>query len=116
MATKTKSTPISQATLLTRSSTELPRTPPATVEEYVLHIRVLGKRLEEHVDFMSAAEKLNGTSAEAKRKALAQFYSRLTVLEVELGRIKEETAAGLSVGPHSRRSRFGRGGQTSESR
>lgn len=94
MVTKTKSPPISQATLLTRSATELPRTPPATMEEYVLHIRVLGKRLEEHVDFMCAAEKLGGSSAEAKRKALAQFYTRLNFLESELGRIKEELQLG----------------------
>jgi hypothetical protein len=64
------------------------------VEEYVLHIRVLGKRLEEHVDFMCLAETLGGTSAEAKRKALSQFYTRLTILELELGRIKEELQLG----------------------
>lgn len=73
---------------------ELPRTPPATNEEFVLHIRLIGQRLDEHVGFMCEAEKMCGTSAEAKQKALSQFYARLTSFEQELGRIREELQLG----------------------
>jgi hypothetical protein len=73
---------------------ELPRTPPATAEEFLLHIRILGQHVREHVDFMCRADKLPGTSTEAKRKALAQFHARLFLLEQELNRIKEELQLG----------------------
>jgi hypothetical protein len=73
---------------------ELPRTPPATAEEFLTHISALGKRIEGHVTFMSAVERLNGTSAEAKNKALTQFYQRLVLMEVELNRVREELELG----------------------
>jgi hypothetical protein len=73
---------------------ELPRTPPATAEEYLMHIGVLGKRVEGHVTFMCGVERLSGTSAEAKNKALSQFYQRLVSMELELGRVREELELG----------------------
>lgn len=82
------------APVVVANTNELPRTPPATNEEYVLHIRHIGKRLDEHVGFMCGAEKLCGTSSEAKARALAQFYSRLFTFEHELGRIREELQLG----------------------
>jgi hypothetical protein len=84
--------PTSKAPLA--SSAELPRTPPATVEEYLLHIGALGKRVEGHVAFMGAVERLNGTSSEAKNKALTLFYQRLVAMEQELGRVREELELG----------------------
>lgn len=59
-----------------------------------MHIGVLGKRVEEHVIFMSRVERMCGTSAEAKNKALSSFYQRLVLMEVELGRVREELELG----------------------
>jgi hypothetical protein len=73
---------------------ELPRTPPATAEEFLTHITALGKRVEGHVAFMGAVDRLNGTSAEAKNKALTQFYQRLVAMEGELNRVREELELG----------------------
>jgi hypothetical protein len=84
--------PTSKAPLA--STAELPRTPPATAEEFLMHIGVLGKRVEGHVAFMSAVERMNGTSAEAKNKALSLFYQRLVSMELELGRVREELELG----------------------
>ncbi len=110
MATKTKPRPVAKApvvpakltaaaakaaaTAAANSANELPRTLPTTAEEYVLHIRLLGKRLDGHVAFMCAAEKLTGTSSEAKLRSLGQFYGRLFAFEQELGRIREELQLG----------------------
>jgi len=73
---------------------ELPRTPPANAEEYLLHIGLLGKRVEGHVTFMCGVDRLNGTSSEAKNKALSQFYQRLVAMELELNRVREELELG----------------------
>jgi len=75
-------------------SAELPRTPPASAEEYLLHIGLLGQRIEGHVTFMCGVERLNGTSSEAKNKALSQFYQRLVAMELELNRVREELELG----------------------
>jgi hypothetical protein len=76
------------------NTADLPRTPPATAEEFLMHIGVLGKRVEGHVAFMSGVERMNGTSAEAKNKALSLFYQRLVTLELELNRVREELELG----------------------
>jgi hypothetical protein len=84
--------PTSKAPLA--ASAELPRTPPATAEEFLLHIGVLGKRVEGHVTFMAGVERLCGTSSEAKNRALSLFYQRLVAMEVELNRVREELELG----------------------
>jgi len=84
--------PTSKAPLA--SSAELPRTAPATAEEYLLHIGVLGKRVEGHVAFMCAVERMCGTSSEAKNRALSHFYQRLVAMELELNRVREELELG----------------------
>jgi hypothetical protein len=98
MVTKTKSKPkfkpSTPAILPLESSTELPRTPPSTTEEYVLYIRILANRIEGHVDFMCGANKLGSTSIEAKIRSLGHFYNRLSTLEQDLGRIKEDLQLG----------------------
>ncbi|HKI37587.1 MAG TPA: hypothetical protein VKA46_37370 [Gemmataceae bacterium] len=76
------------------NSADLPRTPPATAEEFLTHIGALAKRVEGHVAFMSGVERLNGTSAEAKNRALSLFYQRLVTLELELNRVREELELG----------------------
>lgn len=89
-----RTSPTAKASAASSSAGELPRTPPATQEEYLLHIRVLGQRLGEHVSFMCGAEKMTNSSVEAKHKALGQFYARLFAFEHELGRIREELQLG----------------------
>ncbi len=84
--------PTSKAPLA--ATAELPRTPPATAEEFLMHITALGKRVEGHVAFMCAVERMNGTSAEAKTKALTMFYQRLVGMELELNRVREELELG----------------------
>lgn len=84
--------PTSKAPLA--AAPELPRTPPATAEEFLSHISALGKRIEGHVAFMGGVASLNGTSAEAKNKALSMFYQRLVGMEQELNRVREELELG----------------------
>jgi hypothetical protein len=43
---------------------------------------------------MGAVEKMNGTSAEAKSRALSVFYQRLVGMELELARVREELELG----------------------
>src|SRR5262245_18627263 len=64
--------------------------PPRTAEERLQHIAVLGRRVAEYVEFMAQVGGLNGTSAEARERAVAAFCDRLTVLEAQLARIHEE--------------------------
>lgn len=63
--------------------------PPATMEESLTRIQVLGERIEEQIKFMTSIAKLNGTSMEAKQKAVGWFYERLFALEQELAQIQE---------------------------
>jgi hypothetical protein len=84
--------PTSKAPLATTA--ELPRSAPATTDEFLQHIGSLGKRIEEHVTFMCGVERLSGTSSEAKYKAVALFYQRLVGMETELNRVREELELG----------------------
>jgi hypothetical protein len=68
--------------------------PPWTTEERLQRIRALGERIGKYVEDMCAVGSLNGTSAEAKDKAVAVFYERMVVLERQLGRIQEELHLG----------------------
>jgi len=68
--------------------------PPLTTEERLQRIAALGRRVAEYVEFMAQVGGLNGTSAEAKDRAVAAFYERLTVLEGQLARIHEELRLG----------------------
>jgi hypothetical protein len=69
-------------------------TPPWTAEERLQRIQALGQRLNGHVEFMGGLGNLNGTSAEAKDKAITLFYERLTALEKQLARILEDLRLG----------------------
>jgi hypothetical protein len=68
--------------------------PPWTTEERLQRIRALGQRIDKYVEDMCAVGTLNGTSAEAKDKAVAAFYERMVVLERQLGHIREELHLG----------------------
>lgn len=69
---------------------ELLRTKPQTTQERLLHIRALGARVAKYVRGIRSAEPSNGTSAEAKEKAVAVFYERLASMERQLSMIYEE--------------------------
>ena len=68
--------------------------PLLTTEERLKRIAALGRRVAEYVEFMAHVGGLNGTSAEAKERAVAAFYERLAVLEGQLARIHEELRLG----------------------
>jgi hypothetical protein len=68
--------------------------PPATTKDCLARIRTLRQRIDDHVRFICAVAKLEGTSAEAKQKAATAFYDRLRTLEQALGRIQEELRLG----------------------
>jgi hypothetical protein len=65
-------------------------TPPWTTEECVQRIEAMSQRISGYIQFMCTLSDLNGTSAEAKDKAILAFYERMVVLERQLGRIQEE--------------------------
>jgi hypothetical protein len=69
-------------------------TPPGTPEERLQRIEAMGQRISGYVQFMCKVEHLNGSSGEAKEKAVAAFYERMLILERQLGRIQEELRLG----------------------
>jgi hypothetical protein len=85
MTARTKRSPGSAAPLTAWSVPA--RTAPLTTEDQLEQIRALGKRFEEHIRFMSAVAHLPGVSAEAKARAVAQFYQRLAAVESELAQV-----------------------------
>jgi hypothetical protein len=64
------------------------------MEEGLQRIQALGQRIKVYVQFICAVGKLDGSSAEAKQKAVAVFYDRLLLMEQELGRIQEALRLG----------------------
>jgi hypothetical protein len=95
MTTKTKAPSRSAAQ---RPQEELPpqswQTPPWTTAERLERIEVIGRRINGYVQFICKVGNLNGTSSEAKEKAVAAFYEQVIILERQLGRIQEELQLG----------------------
>jgi hypothetical protein len=71
------------------SSSELLRSVPLTTEDRLEHIHALGQRVTSYVKFMCTVERMEGSSAESKERAVAVFYDRLYALEQELSRIHD---------------------------
>jgi hypothetical protein len=69
-------------------------TPPWTTAERLQRIEGMVQRINGYVQFMCQIDDLNGTSAEAKEKAVAAFYERMVILEHQLGRIQEDLQLG----------------------
>ena len=69
-------------------------TPPWTMEERVQRIEAMGQRISGYVRFMCQAGSMNGTSAEAKERAVRAFYERMVIVERQLGHIQEEFRLG----------------------
>jgi hypothetical protein len=70
------------------------QTQPWTTEEFLQQIEAMGQRINRYVQFMCSIGSLNGSSGEAKQKAITAFYERLTVLERQLVRIQDDLQLG----------------------
>jgi len=70
------------------------QTLPLTREERLQRIEAMGQRIHGYIQFMGQIGSLNGTSAEAKERAVAAFYECLAVLEGRLSRIHEDLQLG----------------------
>ena len=68
--------------------------PAWTLEERLQRIRTLGQRINSYIQFMCNVGSLNGSSAEAKDRAVTAFYERLLVVESQLGRIHDDLRLG----------------------
>jgi hypothetical protein len=64
------------------------------MEECLQRIEALGQRINGHVQFICRDPGLNGTSAEAKGRAVAAVYERMVLLERQLGQIQDELKCG----------------------
>ncbi len=84
MTTKTK-LPRSAAPQL-----PLAQTPPWTTDERLQRIEAMGQRINGYVQFMCQAGNQNGTSTEARDKAVIAFYEQMIVLERQLGLIQDD--------------------------
>ena len=68
--------------------------PPPTTDERLRDIAAMAQRIHGYVQFMCQIGDLSGTSGEAKETAIAAFHERLTTLERQLGRIRDELQLG----------------------
>jgi hypothetical protein len=50
----------------------------------------MGERINGYIRFMCALGTLNGTSGEAKERALTAFYEQMVVVQSRLGRIHDD--------------------------
>lgn len=67
---------------------------PSTTQEYLQRIEAMGQRINGYIRFICGAGDLNGTSTEAREKAIAAFYERMVVLERQLGRVRDDLRLG----------------------
>jgi hypothetical protein len=65
-----------------------------TLEDRLAHIQALGKRIEEHIQFVLGVATLSGTSAESKQKAVTAFHDRLAHFERALVQTLDELRLG----------------------
>jgi hypothetical protein len=64
------------------------------MEERLQRIEAMGQRISGYVRFMCQAGSLNGTSVEAKERAVRAFYERMVIVEKQLGLIQEDLRLG----------------------
>lgn len=67
---------------------------PWTAEERLQDIQRMLVRVSEYVKGMLKIDRLQGSSVEAKGKALEAFHEKMIILERQLGRIQEELLLG----------------------
>ena len=65
-------------------------TAPTTTQERLIRIEALGQRIAGYVQSMCRADNSNGTSVDAREKAVQAFYEQMVVLDRQLGRIQED--------------------------
>ncbi len=94
MATKAKSAPSKTPITSTLSAATRSLTGMLTTEERLTRIQALAERVDSHVKYICGVKGLNGSSAEAKHQAVADFYDRLVALERQLNKIQEELRLG----------------------
>ncbi len=68
--------------------------PMLTTEERLTRIAALAERVDSHVKYICSVKGLNGSSAEAKHQAVADFHDRLVALERQLNKIQEDLRLG----------------------
>jgi hypothetical protein len=90
---KAPSSPIAPVSEMARQARPWPMAP-WTTEEHQQRIEWLSQRINGYVQFMCRVGNLDGTSAEAKEKAVAAFYEQMVIAERELGRIHEDFQLG----------------------
>lgn len=64
-------------------------TPPWTLAERLQRIEIMGQRMSAYIQFMGQVGTMNGTSDEAKGRALKAFHETMIAMESELGQIQE---------------------------
>ncbi|MBM4072320.1 MAG: hypothetical protein FJ271_25840 [Planctomycetes bacterium] len=64
--------------------------PPWTLEERVHGIQAMAKRIEGYISYMCTIAGTNGTSYEAKDRAVTAFYKQMVVVESQLAKIYDE--------------------------
>jgi hypothetical protein len=64
--------------------------PCVTTEDRLEQIRLLGRKVEEHVKYVARMGALAGTSAEARDRAVMVFHARLVLLEGALARTLDD--------------------------
>jgi hypothetical protein len=70
------------------------RAAPETLEGWVQEIEFLRQRINTYAGLMCQVDNLDGTSTEAKVRAVRAFYERMLVVERQLGRIQEDLRLG----------------------
>ncbi len=68
--------------------------PPWTMEERLQRIRAMSQQINGYIQFICQIDELNGSSAEAKERAVAALYERMVIVASQLGRIKEDLQLG----------------------
>jgi hypothetical protein len=68
--------------------------PPWSLKERLQRIEAIGRRLNGYIGFICQVDSLNGTSAEAKERAVIACYERMVALERQLIRIREDLELG----------------------
>jgi len=94
MATKAKTAPVKTPIKVTIPAATRSLTGMLTTEERLTRIQALAERVDSHVKYICSVKGLNGSSAEAKHQAVADFYDHLVALERQLNKIQEDLRLG----------------------
>lgn len=65
-------------------------TPPWNMQERLQRIEAMGLRIDSFIKFICQIPNMNGTSTEAKERAVTAFYEQMIIVEAQLGHIQEQ--------------------------